>query len=57
VEGDIILRRAATAHRIEIDQSGSPAITLFLRGPKLREWGFYSGRGWQHHHDFPHTRT
>jgi hypothetical protein len=55
-EGDIILRRSTTVHRIEIDKHSAPVITLFLRGPKLREWGFYSGRGWQHHRDFPRTR-
>src|SRR5262249_6479452 len=30
-ERDIILRRATTAHRIEIDKSGAPVITLFFR--------------------------
>ena len=52
-EGDIIVRRAATAHRIEIDDGGPPPVTIFLRGPKMREWGFYSGGTWWHHRDFP----
>jgi hypothetical protein len=54
-EGEIILRRATTAHRIEIDESSPPPLTLFLRGPKLREWGFHCATGWRHNRDF-HVR-
>jgi hypothetical protein len=51
-EGDFILRRATTPHRIEIDQSAPGPITVFLRGPKLRDWGFHCADGWRHHRDF-----
>jgi hypothetical protein len=51
-EGDIVLRRATTAHRIEIDEAKPGPITVFLRGPKSREWGFYCMSGWRHHRDF-----
>ena len=51
-EGDAILRVATTAHRIEIDESRPGPITIFIRGPKLREWGFYCASGWRHHKDF-----
>jgi hypothetical protein len=51
-EGDIILRRATTAHRIEINEGRPGPITVFLRGPKLREWGFYCITGWRHHTEF-----
>ena len=40
---------------IEIDESASAPVTLFIRGPKLREWGFHCASGWRHHSDF-HTR-
>jgi quercetin dioxygenase-like cupin family protein len=53
--GDVILRAPATPHRIEIDESASAPVTLFIRGPKLREWGFHCASGWRHHSDF-HTR-
>jgi hypothetical protein len=51
-EGDIILRRATTPHRIEIDRGAPSPITVFLRGPKMREWGFHCIDGWRHHRDF-----
>jgi hypothetical protein len=51
-EGDAILRAAATAHRIEIDERSPGPITIFIRGPKLREWGFYCASGWLHHKEF-----
>jgi hypothetical protein len=51
-EGDIIVRWAATPHRIEVDRGAPLPITVFLRGPKLREWGFYCVDGWRHHRDF-----
>jgi hypothetical protein len=50
--GDIIFRRSTTAHRIEIDESGLPPITIFFRGPKVRDWGFHCANGWRHHRDF-----
>jgi hypothetical protein len=53
-EGEAIVRKATTSHRIEIDESGSAPITIFIRGPKLRDWGFYCVSGWMHHKDF-HT--
>lgn len=45
------------AHRIELfgpeETSRTPAWTLFVTGPRLREWGFHCpGRGWVHWRDF-----
>lgn len=37
--------RAEDAHRIAL-LSRSPVWTLVLRGPRRREWGFYTDRGW-----------
>jgi hypothetical protein len=51
-EGEIIFRAASTPHRIEIDESAPGPITIFLRGPKLRQWGFHCANGWLHHKDF-----
>jgi len=37
--GDVILRSARAAHRLEI--GGARCITVFITGPRIREWGFY----------------
>lgn len=29
-----------------------PAWTLFITGPKIREWGFHCPQGWRHWEDF-----
>lgn len=41
--GDIVHRKATDRHRLEIDQ-GCQSISLFLTGPKLRDWGFWCGQ-------------
>lgn len=53
--GDTIARPATARHRLEIIP-GTRAITLFVTGPKVREWGFWCGHGWVHCLDFvdPH---
>lgn len=56
LEGDIVTRSADTPHRIELfkDRAYStgdaflPAWSLFLVGPKKREWGFLCEEGWTH---------
>lgn len=43
------------AHRIELVESFPclwEARTLFIRGPKVREWGFHCPRGWRHWRQF-----
>ncbi len=55
--GDIVGRRAATAHRVELHTGYRAllpryAMTLFITGPKIREWGFHCPRGWVHWRDF-----
>lgn len=51
------------AHRIELESiqhksSGGmfkgPAWTLFITGPRLREWGFHCPTGWRHWRIFTH---
>ncbi|MCB1424106.1 MAG: hypothetical protein KDJ69_16920 [Nitratireductor sp.] len=53
--GDIIVRPARFAHRIEV--VGKPCVTLFITGPRIREWGFHCPEdspagGWRHWKDF-----
>lgn len=53
----VIFRRATSAHRLELDRLGwSPehcgsedaCWSLFITGPRIREWGFYCPQGWKH---------
>lgn len=39
-------RAASSAHRIELHDG--PCWTLFITGPRLREWGFHCPQGWRH---------
>lgn len=39
-------RRPGAAHRLVIEP-GRPAWSLFLTGPKVREWGFHCPQGWR----------
>lgn len=51
-EGQIVFRRASAAHRLVLPHPGKSALTLFITGPKVREWGFLCPRGWRHWRDF-----
>lgn len=46
-----VFRRAQHAHRMVLptDPESRPAWTLFITGPKIREWGYHCPKGWQHH--------
>ncbi len=44
--GEFAVRGAKAAHRIELH--AGPCRTLFITGPKLREWGFHCPQGWRH---------
>lgn len=44
--GSMVLRRPTAAHRLELD-AGKPCWSLFVTGPKVREWGFYCPQGWK----------
>lgn len=44
-------RAAEAAHRLEI-LPGERAVSLFITGPKIREWGFHCPKGWVHWQDF-----
>lgn len=47
--GTVVFRRAQERHRILIQE---PTWTLFLTGPKIREWGFLHESGWMHNQEF-----
>lgn len=49
--GDYVIRGAQQMHRLEV-HPGASAISLFITGPKLREWGFGCPQGWVHWQDF-----
>jgi hypothetical protein len=45
-EGDLLWRGSEHIHRIELPYG--PCWTLFVTGPKVREWGFNTPGGWVH---------
>ncbi|WP_303758378.1 hypothetical protein [Sphingobium yanoikuyae] len=53
--GDVIERPAEALHRLEVIP-GERAISLFMTGPIVREWGFACPNGWVHWRDFVDDR-
>jgi hypothetical protein len=51
VAGDFVERSAMSLHRLEV-LPGETVISLFMTGPKVREWGFECPNGWVHWQDF-----
>jgi len=51
VAGDVVIRTAAEPHRVET-YLYLDAWTLFITGPHVREWGFWTKAGWKHWRDF-----
>lgn len=49
-EGDVISREASEIHAIREVDPGT--ISLFLTGPKVRDWGFYEGAVFIPHQQF-----
>jgi hypothetical protein len=48
--GDAVFRKATDRHRIVL--TDGPVWTLFITGPKCREWGFWCDTGFVHWTDF-----
>lgn len=53
--GAIVLRGPRAAHRIELNNVG-PCTTLFITGPRMRDWGFHCPAGWVHWRRFTDPR-
>jgi hypothetical protein len=52
LEGSVVFRRAKAAHRLEVTP-GYPCMSLFITGPRIRDWGFHCPfAGWVHWQDF-----
>lgn len=49
--GAVKVRSPETAHRVELPE-GSESWSLFITGPRVREWGFHCPQGWRHWRDF-----
>lgn len=43
-QGDLVWRSSRLAHQLIVE---SEAWTLFVTGPRVREWGFWCPRGWR----------
>lgn len=53
--GDIIERKATDAHRLEVP-TGGRAVSIFMTGPIIRDWGFHCPQGWRHWREFVDSR-
>lgn len=53
--GDVVLRKSRFAHRLSPVLT-EPAWTLFITGPRVREWGFHCAQGWRDWKTFVEAR-
>lgn len=60
--GQIIVRKPKQAHRLQLENEWSwlggglvPCWSLFITGPRVREWGFLCAKGWTHWRKFTGT--
>ena len=51
-KGDWVYRRAKFAHRLAVKPAEELPMTIFITGPRIREWGFHCPKGWRHWMDF-----
>lgn len=49
--GAVVFRLGKALHRLEVDRS-APCWSLFITGPRFREWGFQCPKGWVFWKDF-----
>lgn len=49
--GMILVRPATWRHRVVL-VDGKPAVTLIIRSQYVREWGFFTSKGWQHWREY-----
>lgn len=50
--GDLVYRSSRLAHQLIVKE---PAWTLFVTGPRVREWGFWCPSGWRKWSDYVAT--
>ena len=50
--GEWSYRSSKLAHRLEVPKQPFDPITIFITGPRIREWGFHCPMGWKHWKDF-----
>ena len=50
-------RKAREDHRLELPEGCDEVITLFIKGPKIRDWGFITEQGWVYWETFLETFT
>lgn len=55
VPGATVFRSASFSHRIVVMKDNPLPLTIFITGPKIREWGFHCEKGWRHWKDFVDT--
>lgn len=48
--GEIAIRMPSAAHRVHLH--AGECWTLFITGPRVRQWGFWCPRGWVHWKEF-----
>jgi hypothetical protein len=48
-EGQLVWRSSSMAHQLIVDR---PAWTLFVTGPRVKQWGFWCRRGFVHWRDY-----
>jgi hypothetical protein len=56
--GSLEFRWGASPHRVELlgGAEPEPCWTLFITGPRIREWGFHCPKGWIHWTKFTDSR-
>lgn len=48
--GNLALRGPKSAHRVHLH--AGKCWTLFITGPRVRDWGFWCPQGWRHYQEF-----
>jgi len=48
--GQWVYRKAKFAHRLQL--KSDQCVTVFITGPKIRDWGFHCPKGWVPWRDF-----
>lgn len=50
--GQWVWRGAKFAHRLAVPPQDDIPMTIFITGPRVRDWGFHCPKGWRHWQDF-----